>query len=127
MTTTIYDRLTSAEMVTDFDAFMAKAKTAKGIIEQVSNQTMIPVHDLLGKKRDHPTAHARQLCFYRIQRECNYSLPRIGRLFGRDHTTVMHGIRQEEKRQADMNDQNSARRRRRRYGKGKRIWWDQLI
>ena len=104
MTATIYDRLTSAEMVTDFDAFFAKAKTAKGIIEEVSNQTMIPVRDILGKKRDHPTAHARQLCFYRIQRECNYSLPRIGRLFGRDHTTVLHGIRQEEKRQEGLND-----------------------
>ena len=104
MTTTIYDRLTSAEMVTDFDAFMAKAKTAKGIIEQVSNETMIPVRDLLGKKRDHPTAHARQLCFYRIRHECNYSLPAIGRLFDRDHTTVMHGICQEEKRQGELND-----------------------
>lgn len=98
MTTTIYDRLTSAEMVTDFDAFMAKSKTAKGIIEEVSNQTMIPVRDILSKKRDRPTAHARQLCFYRIRHECNYSLPAIGRLFDRDHTTVLHGIRQETKR-----------------------------
>ena len=36
---------------------------------------------------------ARQEAFYRLATECSMSLPRIGALMNRDHTTVLHGIR----------------------------------
>jgi hypothetical protein len=30
---------------------------------------------------------------YHVMREAGYSLPRIGEIFNRDHTTIMHGIK----------------------------------
>ena len=38
-------------------------------------------------------AHARQDAMRRIREALGYSYPRIGRFFGRDHTTVVHGVR----------------------------------
>jgi chromosomal replication initiator protein len=43
--------------------------------------------------------HARQEAMYRLRTEKNLSLSAIGRELGkRDHTTVIHGIKQHKKR-----------------------------
>jgi chromosomal replication initiation ATPase DnaA len=36
---------------------------------------------------------ARSELFYRLNKELAFSLARIGRLYGRDHTTVLHSVR----------------------------------
>ena len=43
-------------------------------------------------------AHARQEMFRRLHDRHGWSLSRIGRCVGRDHTTVLHGVRQARKR-----------------------------
>lgn len=57
------------------------------------------VADLLGPNRESAVVRARQYAMWRIKQETNWSLPRIGRAFGgRDHTTVLHALRQIEKK-----------------------------
>jgi chromosomal replication initiator protein len=42
------------------------------------------------ERRDAATVAARHAAMQRIRRQLGWSYPRIGRLFNRDHTTVMH-------------------------------------
>jgi hypothetical protein len=51
--------------------------------------------DLFSIRRKKQHVLARQECFYRVKMETSRSLPEIGRFFGgKDHTTILHGIRQ---------------------------------
>lgn len=51
--------------------------------------------------RHFPLAHARHECWWRMQREVHLSTSQIGRHFNRDHTTVLHGIREHQRRMAE--------------------------
>jgi chromosomal replication initiator protein len=52
--------------------------------------------DLVGKSRSRPLTTARHVAMY-LTRECTgLSLLKIGELFDRDHTTVMHGLKKVE-------------------------------
>ena len=50
------------------------------------------------KSRTRDLVHPRQAAMLWLRNNTNLSLPEIGRLFDRDHTTVLHGIRAAEKR-----------------------------
>ncbi len=71
------------------------------IAAQVSEATDVPYKAIMGVRRDARTVQARQLVMY-IARRQGLSLTRIGMAMNRDHTTVMHGIRAEEKRRAEV-------------------------
>lgn len=71
------------------------------IAEEVSDATGIPVGVLTGENRAKYIAHARQLAYYIAHRE-GFTLPEIGRVFRRDHTTVLHGVRQESIRRGEL-------------------------
>lgn len=67
------------------------------IIEQVASKHKVTLAEMKGQGRNQRYVKARQEAFYRIRKECGYSLPEIGQLFGgRDHTTILHGIRRHE-------------------------------
>ncbi|NQV06787.1 chromosomal replication initiator protein DnaA, partial [bacterium] len=54
----------------------------------------VTIIDLEGKSRTQPLARARQVSMYLCRELTDLSLPRIGQLLGgRDHTTVLHGIK----------------------------------
>lgn len=58
------------------------------------------VADYESSSRKQPLA-ARRQDFMRTARKAGYSLTEIGRVLGgRDHTTILHGIRSSEKREA---------------------------
>lgn len=64
------------------------------IVKDVSARHGIPVREVLGNSRKRPVVLARQEVMYLARLETKHSLPVIGRhLGGRDHTTVLHGIR----------------------------------
>lgn len=64
------------------------------IVEEVAEQHGVVVDDLFGPSRKHPIVFHRMEAMYRIADETPLSLPEIGRkLGGKDHTTVLHGIR----------------------------------
>lgn len=57
---------------------------------------------LFSPQRSKEIVAARQECFYRCGTETRNSLPAIGRYFGgKDHTTVLHGIRKYKELQND--------------------------
>lgn len=81
---------------------LLKHRTYNEILFFTAQKYSVSVAELKGERRDKNMVRARHECFYRISKELGYSLPKIGRLIGgRDHTTVLAGIRRHEMR---MND-----------------------
>jgi chromosomal replication initiator protein len=77
--------------------------TVEEIQRRVSEHYNIRLSDMVGPKRLRSYARPRQIAMYLCKKLTTRSLPEIGRRFGgRDHTTVMHGVRRiEELRQSD--------------------------
>tara|TARA_R110002094_G_scaffold172020_8_gene153776 strand:+ start:1405 stop:2760 length:1356 start_codon:yes stop_codon:yes gene_type:complete len=71
--------------------------TVEEIQRKVSEHYNIRLSDMLGPKRLRSYARPRQVAMYLCKQMTSRSLPEIGRRFGgRDHTTVMHGVRRIE-------------------------------
>lgn len=65
----------------------------KEIIAQVAAIYGIPVSEILGPRRRHHIVEARQAAIKAVaDRRPDLSLPQIGKIFGRDHTTVHHAL-----------------------------------
>ncbi len=70
---------------------------ANKIVEAVAEHEGISVEELLGQNRSAKVAIPRQLAMYILREYNQISLPQIGDLLGgRDHTTVMYGIKKVE-------------------------------
>ncbi len=68
--------------------------TVEEIQRKVSEHYNIRLSDLIGPKRVRTIARPRQVAMYLAKHLTSRSLPEIGRRFGgRDHTTVMHGVK----------------------------------
>ena len=68
--------------------------TVEEIQRRVSEHYNIRLSDIIGPKRLRSYARPRQVAMYLCKHLTSRSLPEIGRRFGgRDHTTVMHGVR----------------------------------
>jgi chromosomal replication initiator protein len=75
--------------------------TVEEIQRKVSDHYNIRLSDMIGPKRLRSYARPRQVAMYLAKTLTNRSLPEIGRRFGgRDHTTVMHGVRRIEELKA---------------------------
>ncbi len=71
--------------------------TVEEIQRKVSDYYNIRLSDIIGPKRVRSFARPRQVAMYLCKQLTSRSLPEIGRRFGgRDHTTVMHGVRRIE-------------------------------
>jgi chromosomal replication initiator protein len=67
------------------------------IQRKVSDHYNIRLSDMIGPKRLRSYARPRQVAMYLCKQMTSRSLPEIGRRFGgRDHTTVMHGVKRIE-------------------------------
>ncbi len=91
----------SLEMTQDCLADILRASDRKITVEEiqrrVSEHYNIRLSDMIGPKRLRSYARPRQVAMYLAKHLTNRSLPEIGRRFGgRDHTTVMHGVRKIE-------------------------------
>jgi hypothetical protein len=67
------------------------------IITEVCRKRNVTLAALFSNRRVTHLVHARQEVMYRLREELNLSYPEIGRTLGRDHSTVIHGIKQYEK------------------------------
>jgi hypothetical protein len=93
-----------SEVITSAISQMTPARV-RAIQEEVAAQYGVTRDDLIGKSRCAKHVTPRQFAMWRIKQETPLSLPSIGRLFGgRDHTTVLHGIRQVEKARAEAGE-----------------------
>ena len=78
--------------------------TPEMIIQEVSNFYSIPVEKLKGSGRSRDMVQPRQIAMYLVREMTNYSLPEIGKVFSRDHTTVLHSINKIEGHLKDDSD-----------------------
>jgi chromosomal replication initiator protein len=93
------------ELAQDCLADVLRASDRKITIEEiqrkVSEHYNIRFSDLIGPRRMRNLARPRQIAMYLAKKLNSRSLPEIGRRFGgRDHTTVMHGVRKIEELKA---------------------------
>ena len=71
--------------------------TVEEIQRKVSEHYNIRLSDMIGPKRLRTYARPRQIAMFLSKQLTSRSLPEIGRRFGgRDHTTVMHGVKRIE-------------------------------
>lgn len=72
--------------------------TMARIAEEVATRHRISVEELKSKSLQRRLAWPRQEAWWRMRLETRASYPAIARLFGRDHTTVIYGVRAFERR-----------------------------
>ena len=81
---------------------MISAATMTDIVARVALIYGLSVDELRGKGREIRVSHPRQEAML-MMHEAGYSMPRIGRFFKRDHTTILHGIRAARTRANSVN------------------------
>ncbi len=75
--------------------------TVMRVIEEVADRYGLTAGDLLGPRHLRHHAYARHVAMYEVRERFGLSLPAIGALFGgRDHTSVMEGLRNHQARVA---------------------------
>jgi chromosomal replication initiator protein len=89
------------ELVQDSLADVLRASERKISIDEIQRKVAehynIRLSDIIGPKRVRNFARPRQVAMYLCKQLTSRSLPEIGRRFGgRDHTTVMHGVKRIE-------------------------------
>ncbi|MEY4870843.1 MAG: hypothetical protein RLZZ563_173 [Pseudomonadota bacterium] len=89
------------ELTQDCLADILRASDRKLTIEEIQRKVAehynIRLSDMIGPKRVRTIARPRQIAMYLAKQLTLRSLPEIGRRFGgRDHTTIMHGVRKIE-------------------------------
>ena len=89
------------ELAQDCLADILRASDRKVTIEEIQRRVAehynVRLSDLIGPKRVRTIARPRQIAMYLAKQLTPRSLPEIGRRFGgRDHTTIMHGVRRIE-------------------------------
>ena len=63
------------------------------IIAEVAMATGVKRSEIMGGSRVRHIVSARHLAMWRARNETDMSLPAIGRVFRRDHTSILHAIR----------------------------------
>ncbi len=97
------------DLATDCLSDILRASDRKMTIEEIQRKVAehynIRLSDLIGPKRVRNIARPRQVAMYLAKQLTLRSLPEIGRRFGgRDHTTIMHGVRKIEELMATDSD-----------------------
>jgi chromosomal replication initiation ATPase DnaA len=63
------------------------------VVARVARAHGVTVEDILGRATEIKVVHARHEAFYAVKVASGVSWARIGRIFGRDHSTVLHGVK----------------------------------
>lgn len=63
------------------------------IVREVCETHDVTRDEIFKKNRSKKLVMARGVIYDRIRKELGWSYPKIGKLFGRDHTTILHGVR----------------------------------
>jgi chromosomal replication initiator protein len=97
------------EALKDLLSIQNRQVGVENIQKTVADFYKIKVADMYSKKRPASIARPRQIAMYLAKEMTQKSLPEIGELFGgRDHTTVLHGVRKiaaERQKNAELNQQ----------------------
>lgn len=99
----------TATVASDSGIVLIEPISWRVIAAEVCKKHGISFATLISKRRPADVCEARHEFFWRCRQETTLSLPQLGaRCGGRDHTTVLHGVRAHERRmrneQASMRD-----------------------
>lgn len=86
----IYRELKSKDIIVPNPEY--KVISPMGIINKVLDATGLTMKQLTGKERYLSLIVARHVSMYMIRDICGLTTSNIGKIFNRDHTTVMHAI-----------------------------------
>jgi hypothetical protein len=75
-----------------------KFKRMSTIVDETAKRYRIPASDIMSNRRNVIAVAARHEVMYRMKHETALSHAEIGRQMGRDHTTIMSGVRKHELR-----------------------------
>ena len=86
------------ELAQDCLAYILRTSDRRATVEEIQRKVAdhynVRLSDMIGPKRARAIARPRQMAMYLSKQLTSRSLPEIGRRFGgRDHTTIMHGVR----------------------------------
>jgi len=68
------------------------------VVARVAAEYGVTAEDIMGNGHARKIVAARHAAFYAVKVATGANLPRLGRIFGRDHTSIMHGIRKFKER-----------------------------
>ncbi len=71
--------------------------TIDRILDKAAKKYGVTVEDIKGAKRNKEIAHARHVSIYMIRKLTDRSLPQIGKILQRDHTTILNSLKTIEK------------------------------
>jgi chromosomal replication initiator protein len=71
-----------------------RGSTPTAVLTAVSRFYGVSVEDLKGRSRHKQIVQPRQVAMYVLREDSHLSTPEVGRLLNRDHTTVLHGLKQ---------------------------------
>tara|TARA_R110002073_G_scaffold27432_3_gene88510 strand:+ start:3059 stop:3532 length:474 start_codon:yes stop_codon:yes gene_type:complete len=94
------DDIKTAVLIYEVEKFrrdtLDKLSTAQEVIEYVCENNDVSIASLTGNLRHKKLVEARQLIWWLLQNkvvENNLTCVALGRMFNRDHATVLHGVR----------------------------------
>ena len=70
----------------------ANLKTVNRIVNKVCTKYLVSKHDVFGKGRTRDIVRTRSILYNLLHEEYHVSISSIGRVFGQDHTTVLHSL-----------------------------------
>ena len=89
-------------MIDNYDSFtynLVQYLEELGVRVKVVRNDKITLDEMNSPRREKRFIYARHEAMYLVARDCSrLSYPRIGRMFDRDHTTIIFGIRAHAKR-----------------------------
>ncbi len=80
------------EVLRDYEIETQKTITLEYIANNVEKYCNLKENELLSHTRSQKVAYPRQIAMYIMKEITNYSLIQIGDFFGKDHSTIIHGI-----------------------------------
>jgi len=80
------------------DWLLPASTNAADIVARRAADNGIPVHVLKGPQQPKRWSRVRHDIYRELYDTGLYTLPQIGRLFNRHHTTILHGIRRSRER-----------------------------
>ena len=69
-----------------------------GLVKRLAAAHHVTTEELLGTDRSIGPSHARQALWNALHELGHWSYPRLGKVFGRDHCTILYGIRAHRER-----------------------------
>lgn len=90
------------EAIQEAEQIFVRANPIRFNVEKIQRAVCehfgVSIVDLVSSRRTQPIVRYRQIAMYLAKKLTTRSLPEIGRRFrGRDHTTILHAVRQIEK------------------------------